>query len=365
MATFRHRTSHRCTGYLRRLFIEQLEDRCLLAAVTLDPNIVFQTIEGFGTAAVYPTNLVTIAQAGAIMRDAGMNVVRVTPSASDYTYTVGGSMSTPVPISANLDENVARFNPGDNSQVNLIEWLEANGLQPDRTKMIGSLWSPPHWMKITTGTLISWSGGSSGYDPVLPWGDYGGNTGAGRVDPSMWTDWAAVMCCPPSSPGSKKPVCPCMPSAFKTSPMSRLRTTPVRLILSPTTSTTPVQASRTATGSYTAMAVQALANELALHPEITTKFFGPELSQLGGGSSLTSCNPYNLGNYNAVRQNLISRGLLDVLGGWATHEYTNASGGDAALWDAWYNGSAHAANIISNGTSNVSRLARADTGHSW
>ena len=54
-------------------------------------------------------------------------------------------------------------------------------------------------------------------------------------------------------------------------------------------------------------AVQALANELALHPEITTKFFGPELSQLGGGAT----NPYNLPSYNSVRQNLISRGLLD------------------------------------------------------
>ena len=161
MAPFRHRASHHRTGFQRRFFIEQLEDRCLLAAVTLDPNIVFQTVQGFGTAAVYPTNLVTIAQAGAIMRDAGMTVVRVTPSASDYTYTVGGSMSTPVPISENLSENVARFNPGDNSQVDLIQWLVANSSEPDRVKMIGSLWSPPHWMKITTGTLISWSGGSA------------------------------------------------------------------------------------------------------------------------------------------------------------------------------------------------------------
>jgi hypothetical protein len=104
-----------------RLFIEQLEDRRLLAVVTLNPNIEYQTIQGWGTAAVYPNNLVTIAQAGAIMRDAGMNVVRVTPGPNDYTYTVGGSMTTPVPISANLDENVARFYPGGNSQTDLID----------------------------------------------------------------------------------------------------------------------------------------------------------------------------------------------------------------------------------------------------
>ena len=102
---FGHQASRRHTRFLRRLFIEPLEDRRLLAVVTLDPNIEYQTIQGFGTAAVYPTNLVTIEQAGAIMRDAGMNVVRVTPGPDDYTYTVGGNMRTPVPISANLDEN--------------------------------------------------------------------------------------------------------------------------------------------------------------------------------------------------------------------------------------------------------------------
>src|SRR5438552_1292996 len=86
----------------RFLLFEALEDRRLFAAVTLNPNAAFQTIQGWGTAAVYPTNLVTVAQAGAIMRDAGMNVVRVTPGPNDYTYTVGGNMTTPVPISANL-----------------------------------------------------------------------------------------------------------------------------------------------------------------------------------------------------------------------------------------------------------------------
>ena len=141
---------------------------------------------------MYPTNLVTIAQAGAIMRDAGMNVVRVTPGPNDYTYTVGGNMRTPVPISANLDENVARFYPGGNNQTDLINWLQVNALEPDRIKMIGSLWSPPHWMKITTGRLMNWdnNGPQSAYDPIIPWGDYGGNTGAGRVNPTMWTDWA-------------------------------------------------------------------------------------------------------------------------------------------------------------------------------
>src|SRR5581483_7943855 len=183
------------TRYRQRLlcsFFESLESRRMFTTVALDPATTYQTIQGWGTAAVYPTDLVTIAQAGAIMRDAGMNVVRVTPGPDDYAYTVGGNMRTPVPISANLDDNVARFTPGTNSQTDLIKWLETNALEPDRVKMIGSLWSPPHWMKITTGRLMNWDNGGpqSGCDPIIPWGDYGHNTGAGRVNPTMWTDWA-------------------------------------------------------------------------------------------------------------------------------------------------------------------------------
>src|SRR5437763_1258951 len=78
----------------RPCFAETLEDRRLLAAVTLNPSVTYQTIQGWGSAPIFPTNQVSIAQAGAIMRDAGMNVVRVTPNAYDYTYTVGGNMRT-------------------------------------------------------------------------------------------------------------------------------------------------------------------------------------------------------------------------------------------------------------------------------
>ena len=358
MAMFGHQASRRHTGFLRRLFIEPLEDRRLLAVVTLDPNIEYQTIQGWGTAAVYPTNLVTIAQAGAIMRDAGMNVVRVTPGAHDYTYTVGGNMTTPVPISANLDENVARFYPGGNNQTDLINWLQVNALEPDRIKMIGALWSPPHWMKITTGRLMNWDDNGT---PERLRSDHP----LGRLRRQY--RWRACqsrpcgptgpgMCCPPSRHVSRRPGCPCTPSASKTSPMSRLRIIPLRLLYIANDVNNPSAGFTDGHWELYGDALQALANERALHPEITTKFFGPELSQLGGGAS----NPYNLPSYNAVRQNLISRGLLDDLGGWATHEYTYPAD-SAAMWDAWYNGSAHAAQIIQR--HQQSRLARADTGH--
>ena len=350
MAMFGHQASRRHTGFPRRLFIEPLEDRRLLAVVTLDPNIEYQTIQGWGTAAVYPTNLVTIAQAGAIMRDAGMNVVRVTPGPGDYTYTVGGNMTTPVPISANLDENVARFYPGGNNQTDLINWLQTNALEPDRIKMIGSLWSPPHWMKITTGRLMNWdSTAQSAYDPIIPWGDYGGNTGGGRVNPDMWTDWARYVLSTIKKYEQETGL-PMYAFSFQNEPNVPATYNSATFAYIANDVNNPSAGFTDGHWELYGDALQALANERALHPEITTKFFGPELSQLGGGAS----NPYNLPSYNAVRQNLISRGLLDDLGGWATHEYTYPAD-SAAMWDAWYNGSAHAAQII-NGTNNLGWL---------
>ncbi|HSH92865.1 MAG TPA: hypothetical protein VK968_01830, partial [Roseimicrobium sp.] len=334
-----------------KIVVEPLEDRRLLSSVTLDAGTTYQTVQGWGTAAVYPTDLVTVEQAGNIMRDAGMNVVRVTGSPSDYAYTVGGNMRTPVPISANLDENVARFNPNPNNQTDLIQWLTVNGLDPERTKMIGALWSPPHWMKITSGTLLNWDSGGpqSGYDPIIPWGDYGGNTGAGRVNPTMWTDWARYVLSTVKNFEQKTGLPmyafsfqnePNVPTTYNSATFQRIAND----VNNPSAGGTDFH------WELYGDAVQALAAELASHPEFTTKFFGPELSQLGGGAS----NPYNLPAYNAVRQNLISRGLLGTLGAYATHAYTYPSD-DAVMWDAWYNGSQHAANIV-NGTNNLGWL---------
>ena len=348
---FGHQAARRHTGCPRRLFIEPLEDRLLLAVVTLDANIEYQTIQGWGTAAVYPTNLVTIAQAGAIMRDAGMNVVRVTPGPGDYTYTVGGNMTAPVPISADLDENVARFYPGGNNQTDLINWLQANALEPHRIKMIGSLWSPPHWMKITTGRLMQWdfNGPQSAYDPIIPWGDYGGNTGGGRVNPEMWTDYARYVLSTIKKYEQETGL-PMYAFSFQNEPNVPATYNSATFAYIANDVNNPSAGFTDGHWELYGDALEALANERALHPEITTMFFGPELSQLGGGAS----NPYNLPSYNAVRQNLISRGLLDELGAWTTHEYTYPAD-SAAMWDAWYNGSAHAAQII-NGTNNLGWL---------
>ena len=262
-------------------------------------------------------------------------------------------MTTPVPLSSNLDANVPLFG-GDHTQDDLVKWLETNGLQPDRTLMIGSLWSPPSWMKITTGSHITWDKTASSR-----WLRPGPTLGPirrqyrCRTCQSRHVDRLGRYVLSDVKSWEQKAGVPMYAFSFQNEPNVPTSYNSCTFDIIANDVNNPSAGGTQGHWEIYGDAVQALATELAVNPDITTKFFGPELSQLGGGSSLTSCNPYNLGNYNAVRQNLISRGLLDVLDGWATHEYTNASGGDAALWDAWYNGSAHAANIISNGTSNT------------
>ena len=122
------------------------------------------------------------------------------------------------------------------------------------------------------------------YDPIIPWGDYGGNTGAGRVNPTMWTDWASYVLSTIKS-WQQKTGLPMYAFSFQNEPNVPATYNSATFDLYRQRRQQPqCRFHGRPLGLYTEMRVQALANELALHPEITTKFFGPELSQLGGGS---------------------------------------------------------------------------------
>ncbi|MGN6368776.1 MAG: hypothetical protein ACTHN5_10990 [Phycisphaerae bacterium] len=330
--------------------LEILECRWLLTTVTLDAATTYQTIQGWGTAPIYPTDKVTIAQAGAIMRDAGMNTVRITAGPNEFTYTTGGNLTTPIPISANLADNVAKFGMnGGNSEADLVKWLETDGLQPDRTKMIGSLWSPPQWLKVTTGSYFTGSGGTqSGYDPILPYGVYGANSAGGTVDPAKWTDWARYVLSDVEW-WQQQTGLPMYAFSFQNEPDVQVNYSSMFLNRTAVDPNDPTRGTNTGQWQLYGDALQALSTELAAHPEITTKFFGPELEEIGPAAS----NPWFLSEYYQIRQNLIDRGLLGDLGGYATHQYQEPKDGDAATWDALLNGSAHAAQILSNDSSSV------------
>ncbi|TVR50455.1 MAG: hypothetical protein EA425_10030, partial [Puniceicoccaceae bacterium] len=56
------------------------------------------------------------------------------------------------------------------------EWLAENALEPERVRIVGSLWTPPHWMKGPTGESSDFVGIAGTNTPtpflsdmVVPW----------------------------------------------------------------------------------------------------------------------------------------------------------------------------------------------------
>ncbi|MEL7087712.1 MAG: hypothetical protein AAGL98_04615, partial [Planctomycetota bacterium] len=116
-----------------------------------------QRIEGWGTSlahwdanarAIYETQAFRTAY-----RDLGLNILRVdmqkevlVASPTDYR--------TPVPLGNNLADNIDTMDfsvEGVAAYGRLARWLSANTLEPERFRLTGSLWTPPHWMKGPTG----------------------------------------------------------------------------------------------------------------------------------------------------------------------------------------------------------------------
>ncbi len=351
MTTHKNRTSSRKNKRARRAIFEELELRRVLTTVTLDPSTTYQTIQGWGSAPLYPSGL-SIAQVGNVMRDAGMNTVRITAGPGEFTYTTGGNLATPVALSSNIDSNIPLFGgSGMTQETDLVKWLETNGLYASRTKMIGSLWSPPQYMKISTGTLETWTNNGvqqSAYDPVMTWGNYGGNSAGGRIDPNQYTQWAEFVLSDVKAWEQMAGI-PMYAYSFENEPDVQAVYNSMFMNRIAVNASDPTQGTTTGQWQLYGDALQALATQLAANPDITTKFFGPELEALGPAAN----NPWFLSNYYNIRQNLISRGLLGDLGAYATHDYQYAKDGDAAVWDAFWNGSAHAAQILTNGSSSV------------
>lgn len=126
------------------------------ATFSINPDERFQTIEGWGTCMIYwsigstPYYNETWRQT---YRDLGCNILRV-DMAREVLIHSSGNHATPVPLEDNLDTNVAKMNfKIDLASVygDMAKWLTVNALEPERVKIVGSFWSPPHWMKGPTG----------------------------------------------------------------------------------------------------------------------------------------------------------------------------------------------------------------------
>ena len=124
--------------------------------VTVDLAARNQTIEGWGTCMISfklsqtPYRDLAWRQA---YRDLGLNILRVKIN-KEVLVDASGDMGVPVPLGADLESNIAKMNfagPKTERFGEMAAWLQQNALEPDRVKISGSVWSPPHWMKGPTG----------------------------------------------------------------------------------------------------------------------------------------------------------------------------------------------------------------------
>ncbi len=126
--------------------------------VTVDVTTRHQTIEGWGASMIFWSLASTPYQDQAwreAYRDLGLNILRLNIN-KEVLVDASGDMAVPVSLGANLKSNIAKMdfaNPKTKVYAEMAVWLRKNALEPDRVRITGSVWSPPHWMKGPTGTL--------------------------------------------------------------------------------------------------------------------------------------------------------------------------------------------------------------------
>jgi len=124
--------------------------------VTVDVTSRNQTIEGWGTSMMFWSLSLTPYQDPAWRlsdRDLGLNILRVNIN-KEVLVDASGDLAVPVRLGPNPEENIAKMNFANSKTAvygEMAVWLRQNALEPDRVKISGSVWSPPHWMKGPTG----------------------------------------------------------------------------------------------------------------------------------------------------------------------------------------------------------------------
>lgn len=140
---------------LNTILIFILSDLAQAQTITIDETIKYQTIEGWGTCSSQEL-LATDPTAQKAYKDLGCNIYRVS-FPPNVLIAPGGDLSGPeVDLGSDLDANIAKFDFeigtwGMQYNDDIVQWLSENALEPERVKITGSLWSPPHWAKEATG----------------------------------------------------------------------------------------------------------------------------------------------------------------------------------------------------------------------
>lgn len=130
-----------------------------------------QTIEGWGTSLAWWTDtaIVSTPEWRSAYRQLGANILRIDMQ-KEALVARNGDFRTPVRLSDDLESNIALMDfTRDDIRVfgETAQWLSQNALEPDRVLIVGSIWSPPHWMKRPTGNSQAWVGGNE--SRPTPW----------------------------------------------------------------------------------------------------------------------------------------------------------------------------------------------------
>jgi O-glycosyl hydrolase len=176
---FRLRASRPCANhstYYRLSSVEPLERRVLMSVnVSIDATQQFQKIEGFGTAvASDPSLYESAAFQKMYYSDLGSSIVRL-PLRLDALMGPGGTLDSPVTLGPDLQADISLFNfqqPDVQGDGELAAASKTYGI--DSVKVIGSIWSPPNWMK---GPEVNWYDGQA--NGTLPTITNGGTDSAG------------------------------------------------------------------------------------------------------------------------------------------------------------------------------------------
>jgi O-glycosyl hydrolase len=124
--------------------------------ITVDAKTRHQTIEGWGTSMIFWKRSQTPYRDPAwreAYRDLGLNILRLNIN-KEVLVDASGDLAVPVALSADLKANIEKMSFADpKTEVygDMAVWLRRNALEPERVRIVGSVWSPPHWMKGPTG----------------------------------------------------------------------------------------------------------------------------------------------------------------------------------------------------------------------
>jgi O-glycosyl hydrolase len=155
--------------------------------VTVQLDSPQQRIEGWGTTVGGNHQR---AEWRAAYRDLGMNILRV-PMDNEVLAASRTNWATPVELTDDMAANLALMEVNAPQNLNperleigfdrvdpkgaTAQWLANNALEPERVKISGSPWTPPHWMKGPTGFEQDFVGVTDEHptpffsDEVVPW----------------------------------------------------------------------------------------------------------------------------------------------------------------------------------------------------